>query len=193
VNFNYFFTRKLMFMKEASAVALFPGGFGTLDEGFEAITLVQTGKAPLVPIVMLERPGGTYWQHWRAYVRAELLGAGMIDPEDMSLFRITDDVEVAVREVLQFYRVYHSMRYVGEDLVLRLRRPIGEQTLARINDEFRHLVTSGQIEQVSVLPEENGEYADLPRLKLRFNRKSFGALRQCVDVINQDGRSAAEG
>jgi len=193
VNFNYFFTRKLMFMKEASAVALFPGGFGTLDEGFEAITLVQTGKAPLVPIVMLERPGGTYWQHWRAYVRAELLGAGMIDPEDMSLFRITDDVEVAVREVLQFYRVYHSMRYVGEDLVLRLRRPIGAQTLARINDEFRHLVTSGQIEQVSVLPEENGEYADLPRLKLRFNRKSFGALRQCVDVINQDGRSAAEG
>ena len=101
VNFRYFFTRKLMFMKEASAVALFPGGFGTQDEGFEALTLIQTGKAPLVPIVMIEQPGGTYWLQWRAYVKSELLRNGMINEQDMHLFRITDDVDIAIRDVVQ--------------------------------------------------------------------------------------------
>ena len=186
VNFRYFFTRKLVFMKEASAVALFPGGFGTQDEGFEALTLIQTGKAPLIPIVMLEQPGGTYWPQWRAYVAAELLRNGMINADDMHLFRFTDDVNVAVREVVQFYRVYHSMRYVGEDLVLRLQRPLSDATLRRLNDEFGRIVTAGGIEQCAMLPEENGEYPDLPRLKLRFDRKSCGLLRRCLDVINQE-------
>ncbi len=187
VNFRYFFTRKLIFMKEASAVALFPGGFGTLDEGFEALTLVQTGKAPLVPIVLVEQPGGTYWLQWRAYVKAELLHGGMISPDDMHLFCITDDADDAAREVLHFYRVYHSMRYVGDDLVLRLRRPISAATLQRLNDEFGRIVTSGRFEQVPMLDAEGGELPELPRLKLHFDRKSLGLLRQCIDVINGDG------
>jgi len=186
MSFRYFFTRKLMFMKEASAVALFPGGFGTQDEGFEVMTLVQTGKAPLVPIVLVEQPGGTYWPQWRAYVAAELLRTGMISDQDMYLLRITDDVEIAVREVIQFYRVYHSMRYVGDELLLRLQRPISAGTLARLNDEFRDILVEGQFEQVAALSAENGELPDLPRLKLHFDRKSLGRLRRCIDLINRD-------
>ncbi len=186
VSFRYFFTRKLMFMKEASAVALFPGGFGTQDEGFEALTLIQTGKAPVVPIIMLEQPGGTYWPQWRSYVAAELLRNGMIDREDMNLFRYTDDVDVAVREVVQFYRVYHSMRYVGDDLVLRLKRPLSSATVQRLNEEFAPLLTSGTIEQCAALPEENGEYPDMPRLKLRFDRRSSGRLRRLIDALNRE-------
>ncbi len=198
VSFRYFFTRKLVFMKEASAIALFPGGFGTLDEGFEALTLVQTGKAPLIPIVMVGQPGGTYWLQWRAYVKSELLSAGMVSPEDMHLFRITDDVETAVREVVQFYRVYHSMRYVGDDLVLRVQQPLSAGLLDRLNDEFGRIVTEGRIEQVPMLEAENGELPELPRLKLRFDRKNLGLLRRCIDVVNQEaapvrGRTAGRG
>jgi uncharacterized protein (TIGR00730 family) len=186
VNFRYFFTRKLIFIKEASGVALFPGGFGTQDEGFEVLTLIQTGKAAMIPVVMLERPGGTYWLQWRAYVAAELLRTGMISEQDMGLFRITDDVDTAVRVVCDFYRVYHSLRYVREDLVLRLQRPVGAGTLERLNTEFADLLGSGRIEQVSALPAEEGEYAEKPRLKLHFNRKSFGRLRRLIDVVNED-------
>jgi hypothetical protein len=186
VNFRYFFTRKLMFIKEASAVALFPGGFGTQDEGFEALTLVQTGKAPLIPIVMIEQPGGTYWPHWRNYVAAELLRAGMVNEDDMHLFRITDDVSTAVAEVLRFYEVYHSMRYVGDDLVLRLNRPLDNARIAELNDEFApRLLSSGRIEASGPLPAENGEYLGKPRLVLRFDRKSAGTLRRMIDRINQ--------
>ncbi len=186
VNFRYFFTRKLMFMKEASAIALFPGGFGTQDEGFEALTLIQTGKAPLLPIVMVEQPGGTYWQHWRSYVEHELLRTGMISDEDMNLFYITDDVAAAARNVVQFYRVYHSMRWVGDDLVLRLERPLSAATLERINDEYASILTTGRIEQCGPLPQENGEYPEKSRLKLRFDKRSLGNLRRCVDAINAD-------
>lgn len=186
VNFRYFFTRKLIFIKEACAVALFPGGFGTQDEGFEALTLIQTGKAPMVPIVLVERPGGTYWLQWRAYVAAELLRTGMISEQDMDLFTITDDVAVAVRVVCDFYRVYHSMRYVGNDLVLRLERPLAPQTLTKINDEFGDILSEGRFEQCAALPAEDGEYADKPRLKFAFDRKSLGRLRRLIDVINAD-------
>lgn len=188
VNFRYFFTRKLMFMKECSAVALFPGGFGTQDEGFEALTLVQTGKAAIIPIVMVEQPGGTYWPQWRAYVAAELLRTGMISPEDMNLFRITDDVDMAAAHVQRFYRVYHSMRYVGDDLVLRLSRPLSAATLQHLNDRFASAILSGgAIEQTpAALPEERGEFADLPRLRMRFNKRSIGLLRRAIDVINDD-------
>lgn len=188
VNFRYFFTRKLMFVKEASAVVLFPGGFGTQDEGFEVLTLVQTGKTPLVPIVMLEQPGGTYWPQWRAYVAAELLRNGMIDEQDMSLIRITDDVDRAVAEVLQFYRVYHSMRYVGNDLVLRLRHRLSDALVERINDEYAaRILDAGRIEQCDALAAENGEHADLPRLKMRFDKKNLGLLRRMVDLLNREG------
>ena len=193
VNFRYFFTRKLVFIKEASAVALFPGGFGTQDEGFETLTLIQTGKAPIVPIVMVERPGGTYWLQWRAYVAAELLRTGMIDEQDMNLFHITDNTETAARIVHNFYRVYHSMRYVYDDLVLRLERRISDETLERLNDEFGGIITGGRIEQLSALPAEEGEYADKPRLKLLFDRKSHGRLRKLIDLVNEEPAVTAYG
>jgi uncharacterized protein (TIGR00730 family) len=187
VNFRYFFTRKVMFMKEASAIALFPGGFGTQDEGFEALTLVQTGKTPLIPIILCEQPGGTYWPQWRAYVAAELLRTGMISEQDMNLFFITDDVDKGVANVVQFYRVYHSSRYVGDDLVLRLRRPISQATVERINEEYAgDILDEGEIEQCPALPAEQGEYPDMPRLKMRFDRHSFGLLRRMVDAVNRE-------
>ena len=184
INFKYFFTRKLLFMKEAKAVALFPGGFGTQDEGFEVMTLVQTGKATMLPIVLLDAPGGTYWQHWRTYVKAELLHSGMIGAEDMHLFKLTDDVEVAVQEILRFYRRFHSYRYVKERLVIRLKEALPNEALAHIRGEFADLLDGGTIEQCRALPEENGELAELPRLMLQFNRRSLGRLRQMLDYIN---------
>ena len=186
VTFRYFFTRKLIFIKEASSVALFPGGFGTQDEGFEALTLIQTGKASLVPVIMLERPGGTYWLQWRAYVAAELLRTGMITEQDMDLFTITDNIDTAVRVVRDFYRVYHSMRYVDDELILRLERPISDQRLARLNDEFSEILTSGKIEQCPALPAEEGEYPEKMRLKLWFDRRSFGRLRRLIDIVNEE-------
>ncbi|MBW7905124.1 MAG: LOG family protein [Phycisphaerae bacterium] len=187
VNYRYFFTRKVTFLRQSSAVALFPGGFGTQDEGFEALTLVQTGKAPLIPIVMCERPGGTYWPHWRTYIERELLANGMISPEDMHLFRITDDVQEAVRDIQDFYRVYHSMRYVGEELVLRLSRAVSAETVERLNDEFAgRILSAGRITASPALPAENGELPDLPRLRLCFDRKSYGLLRCLVDRVNQE-------
>src|SRR5262249_26872184 len=120
MHLKYFFTRKLLFVKESDAVALFPGGFGTQDEGFEVLTLVQTGKSQLFPIVMVDAPGGDYWVHWQKFVTDVLLPRGLISPADMALFKVTDSVEAALAEILGFYRVYHSMRYVAGDLVLRL-------------------------------------------------------------------------
>ncbi|MCK6456278.1 MAG: LOG family protein [Phycisphaerae bacterium] len=184
VNFKYFFTRKLLFMKEASAVALFPGGFGTQDEGFEVLTLVQTGKAPLVPIVLVDAPRGTYWQHWRTYVQSELLRTGMISPEDMNLFRVTDNIEVAVQEILQFYRRYHSMRFVNDRLILRLNEPVPAAIVERMNDEFGDIVDKGRIEVVPTASEESEEVPHLPRIGLWFNRRSHGRLRQLIDFIN---------
>ncbi len=186
VNFKYFFTRKLIFVKEASAIALFPGGFGTQDEGFEAITLIQTGKAPIMPIVLVDAPGGIYWQHWRTYVVAELLRTNMISPEDMHLVRVTDDIETAVQDILHFYSRYHSMRYVKETLVLRLNAPLDGEALARLNGDFADVVTpGGRIEQtLHALPEENGELPDKPRLLLPFNRRSHGRLRLLINAIN---------
>lgn len=183
VNFKYFFTRKLMFLKEASAVALFPGGFGTQDEGFEVMTLIQTGKAELMPIVLVDAPGGTYWQHWRTYVQSELLRTGMISPEDMHLLRITDDVEVAVQEVVRFYRRYHSQRYVRDQLVLRLQNALPDAVMQRLNDEFKD-ICEGKIETVTAASEEADDVPELPRIAFRFNRRNHGRLRQMVDIIN---------
>jgi uncharacterized protein (TIGR00730 family) len=185
INFNYFFPRKLFFIKEASAVALFPGGFGTQDEGFEALTLVQTGKSNPIPIVMVDSPGGSYWQHWRTYVERELLKAGMISPEDMNLFTITDDVDQAVREVIEFYRRYHSARYLNDRLVMRLNSELPTDALARIRDTYRDITRDGQIEQhPGPLDGENGEYPEKPRLAVDFDRKSVGRLRLLIRDIN---------
>jgi len=187
MHLKYFFTRKLLFIKESDAIALFPGGFGTQDEGFEALTLVQTGKSHLFPILMVDEPGGDYWQDWLKYVKRELLGRQLISPEDLALFKVTDSVDEAVAEVLNFYRNYHSMRYVKRDLVLRLQRPLSEPALEQLRSDFADIVRSGTFEQSAALPEETGDghLAHLPRLRFRFDRKNLGRLRMLIDAINR--------
>jgi len=186
VNFKYFFTRKLLFVKEVHAIVACPGGFGTMDEAFESLTLVQTGKRDLMPIVLLDEPGGTYWTAFLKYVRDELLDNGLISPGDLSLFKVTDDVEAAVEEVLGFYSVYNSMRFVRELLILRLHIEPSDDFLARLNNEFHDICESGRIEKAPVhrLEVDDEHLAHLPRLNLVFNRKAVGRLRQMVDVIN---------
>lgn len=188
INFKYFFTRKILFLKEASAVALFPGGFGTQDEGFEALTMIQTGKTPLMPLVMIDAPGGTYWQHWRTYIKAELVLNGMIDDEDLGLFKLTDDLGEAVEEIVGFYRRYHSMRWVGPRLLLRLSAPLPPGTLERLNDIYAAtLLAEGRIEAHDAPLEgegEDAEHPELPRLSLAFNHKSIALLRRLVNDIN---------
>jgi hypothetical protein len=185
VNFKYFFTRKLLFVKEASAIALFPGGFGTQDENFEALTLIQTGKANPMPVVLCDAPGGSYWTHWRQYVGSELLDKGMISQEDLCLFKITDDVEEAVREILHFYRRYHSSRMVRDNLVIRLRTPLDKQAVAKLNDDFGDILVGGRIHVLrGPLAEEGDEFPELHRLVLRFDRRSYGRLRRLIDAVN---------
>lgn len=186
VNMNYFFTRKLMFVKECDAVVCLPGGFGTLDEALEVLTLLQTGKGDLVPVVLLDEPGGDYWRSFDQFVRERLLAARLISPDDLSLYRITDDAMAAVGEIERFYRIFHSMRFVRNQLVLRLRQPLAEEALGRLADEFRDLLADGEFVQGPALREELAEqqYVDLPRLSLHFNRRDYGRLRQMVDAIN---------
>jgi uncharacterized protein (TIGR00730 family) len=188
MHLKYFFTRKLLFVKEADAVALFPGGFGTQDEGFEVLTLVQTGKSHLFPIVMVDEPGGDYWKRWHSYISEVLLPRRLISPADLSLYKVTDSVEEAVAEVLNFYRVYHSMRYVGADLVLRLQRSLPDALLERLRKDFTGILVSGTFEQTSALPAEANDthVADLPRLRFHFDRRSLGRLREMIDVINRE-------
>ena len=189
VNFKYFFTRKLIFVKETDAIALFPGGFGTHDEAFESLTLVQTGKSQLLPVVFIDRPGGTYWSDWRRYIDEHLRNRKLIDPDDTSLFEVTDDIGHAVDTICRFYRNYRSARYVRSRLVLRLARPVPEALLERLNSEFADILAAGRIERSGVLPEEANqpETHALHRLTLEFDRKSFGRLRQMVDLLNRDG------
>jgi uncharacterized protein (TIGR00730 family) len=189
MHLKYFFTRKLLFVKESDAIALFPGGFGTQDEGFEVLTLIQTGKSHLFPVVLVESPGDDYWQRWLSFVRDVLVTRQLIAPYDLALFKMTSSVDEAVAEVLGFYRVYHSMRYVRGDLVLRLQRRLSEQLLARIRVEFKDILRAGTFEQTAALPAEAGEplLADLPRLKFRFDRHKLGRLRMLVDLINVEG------
>ncbi len=186
---RYFFTRKLMFIKEADAVVLFPGGFGTHDEAFEALTLIQTGKSHIFPVVLVDEPGGTYWKAWLRFVDEELLGRGYISEADRSLFHVTDSVEDAVDEVTRFYRVYHSMRYVRGLLVVRLRSRLSESLLEEVNRSFADILSGGSFEQRDALPEEANEpnVAELPRLTFRFRRQAIGRLRQLIDFLNREG------
>ncbi len=188
VHLKYFFTRKLLFVKEVHAVALFPGGFGTQDEGFETLTLVQTGKRDLMPLVFIDQPGGTYWKAWRAFIEENLLKTGLISPEDMSLFLVTDNIEEAVDEILDFYCVYNSMRYVRGKLVLRLHREPTNALMQRLNDEFGSIVETGLISKCEPHElESDDEHLDkLPRISFDFNRRDIGRLRQMVDVINRE-------
>ena len=191
INFRYFFTRKVIFVKEAHAIALFPGGFGTHDEGFEALTLIQTGKSEMVPVVFIDAPGGSYWRDWREYVDTHLRERGLIDPDDMNLFRVTDSVDEAVAEIEGFYRNYHSSRFVEGKLVLRVHVAPSEEQLEALNVEFEDLLDSGRIEQVEALPEEDDEIAHLPRLRLHANRKKVGRLRGLIDRLNSLSVEAA--
>ncbi|MFQ3577468.1 MAG: LOG family protein [Verrucomicrobiia bacterium] len=186
INFNYFFTRKLNFIKESHAVALLPGGFGTLDEGFESLTLMQTGKARLIPLVLLDRPGGTYWKTMMRFITDHLLRLELISPEDLNMFKICNDIDEAVDEVLQFYRVYHSSRYVGTQLVIRLKATLSPRAVAKLAEEFVDILDERGITQTQALEAEQNEpeILHLPRLVLTPDRRSFGRLRLLIDGIN---------
>ena len=183
IYFRYFFTRKLMFAMGADAMAVFPGGFGTLDECFELLTLMQTGKSPLIPVVFLSPTGNHYWKAVEAFLNDHLLANGWIDGKDMNLFKVFTDVEAAAAHVEHFYRNYHSSRYVGNRLAIRIRRPLTEAQLAELNSEFAGIYVSGRIEQGGALPGED-DWLDLPRLILHFNRKHFSELRMLIDRLN---------
>ena len=186
VVFNYFFTRKLFFIKETHAVALFPGGFGTHDEGFEVLTLLQTGKCQPMPLVLLDQPRGTYWKTWHRYVQDHLLRRAMILPEDLALYKVTDSVEEAVREITGFYRVYHSARYVKDLLVLRLARAVPPAALEALAAEFSDIIADGGIEPINPFPVERDDPSTLhlPRIGFRFDRRRFSRLRMFIDRLN---------
>ena len=190
VTMKYFFTRKLMFVKECDAVVCLPGGFGTLDEAFEVLTLMQTGKCELMPLVLLDAPGGTYWRDWLAFVRKNLLDGGMISPDDLSLLSITDNVDETVAHITQFYRVFHSMQYLPNRLMFRLRSAPSDQQLATMNREFADFLAGGEFELLdSPLGEATDpEHAALTRLAFHFNRRNHGRLRKLVDWINAEVR-----
>ncbi len=188
INFKYFFTRKLFFLKESDAIALFPGGFGTQDEAFECITLGQTGKTVPVPMVLIDKPGGSYWQDWSVYIEHQLLKNGLISPGDTSLYTVTDRLDVAMNAITSFYQVYHSSRYVGEQLVIRLRSDLDEAAVAELNDRFGDILVKGTIQRSRALPEEAGdETFDLPRLVLQFNQRDLGRLFDLIRTINRLG------
>jgi uncharacterized protein (TIGR00730 family) len=187
VHMKYFFTRKLMFVKECDAVCLLPGGFGTLDEGLEVLTLLQTGKRDMVPVVFLDAAGGAFWRDFQHFIEKRLLGDGMISPDDLSLYKLTDSVPDAVAEILQFFKIYHSMRYVKNKLVLRLKEAPTEALLADVNAHFADILNGGQFTVGGPLSDEKDEpeLAAYARLIFRFNRRSLGRLRQLIDALNR--------
>jgi uncharacterized protein (TIGR00730 family) len=187
INFKYFFTRKLMFVRSSHAVVLFPGGFGTLDEGFEVLTLVQTGKSVPMPIVFIDQPGGSYWKGWMDYAKEHLLGRGFISPTDLRLFKVTDSAAEAVKECVHFYSNYHSVRTIRDDLVMRLHVRPSEAQLKEISKEFADIaVGDGGFRLSGALPMESDEPAldALTRLVFRFNRRDHGRLRMLIDRLN---------
>jgi uncharacterized protein (TIGR00730 family) len=186
INFKYFFTRKVTFLKESDAFAMFPGGFGTLDEAFELLTLMQTGKSDLHPIVLLETPGGQYWADWRRFMEERLQGRGLISAEDLDLVKITDSIEAAIDEIERFYSNYHSQRFVDGTLVLRLQRLPDGAALQRLSMEFADILRADALRPVeaSLVEVEEGDSPDLARLALDFNQRSYGRLRQLIDALN---------
>ncbi|MEA5554113.1 LOG family protein [Anabaena cylindrica UHCC 0172] len=186
IHFKYFFTRKLFLLKESDAIALFPGGFGTQDEAFECITLSQTGKFGPVPVVLIDPPGGDYWRSWSEYINKQLVDKGLVSPDDPSLYTITDNLEVACNAITRFYQVYHSSRYVGERLVIRLKQDLSATEVEQLNDNFSDILVKGKIEKSQILPQEGqDETAELPRLVLYFNQWDLGRLYQMIGVINE--------
>ncbi|MEM9016264.1 MAG: TIGR00730 family Rossman fold protein [Verrucomicrobiota bacterium] len=187
INFNYFFTRKLAFVKESDAIAAFPGGFGTMDELFEVLTLIQTGKAQVVPIVLVDAEGGTYWKTWMQFVKDHLFRLGLISEDDFRLFRITSDLDEAIGEIVGFYENFHSYRYVGKKLVMRLQKPVTKSLLERLNRDFLDLLEGGKYESCEALPEEADEphLGELPRLICRKKRGTAGRFREMINAVNE--------
>jgi uncharacterized protein (TIGR00730 family) len=193
IHFKYFFTRKLFLLKESDAVALFAGGFGTQDEAFECMTLSQTGKFGPVPVVLIDPPGGDYWSSWSEYVDKQLVQKGLVSPEDPSLYTVTDNLDVACNAITDFYRVYHSSRYVGERLVIRLTTDLSEAEIEELNTNFSDILVKGRIEKSQALPPEaQDETFGLPRLVLYFNQRDLGRLYQMIAVINKMGTQLTE-
>jgi len=188
ITYKYFFNRKVAFLKEADAIALFPGGFGTLDEAMETLTLLQTGKHDPMPLILIDEPGGSYWSRWLTFFEEELLSEGYIEPNDFALFERVDSVETAVEKVKRFYTRYHSLRYVREKLVVRLRSAMPDGALEQLRADFSDiLIPGGEILASGPLPQEVDDHqvALLPRIVLDFNRQDYGRLRQMIDVINE--------
>ena len=189
ISFKYFFNRKLFFLKESDATVIFPGGFGTLDEGFETLTLIQTGKSKPRPIILIEPPHSQYWSRWISFVKSDLSGGDFISRNDMSLFVHVNSVEKAIDEILQFYKVYHSIRYVGDKTVIRLNSPLGNESIKMLNMKYSDILRSGEIEASDALPVEHKseEFLDLPRLVMDFNRHDFGKFHEMLRFLNTLG------
>jgi uncharacterized protein (TIGR00730 family) len=186
ITFKYFFTRKLIFIRHSDAIALFPGGFGTMDEGYEALTLMQTGKSQLMPLVLIDRPGGTYWKTWDKHVREHLLRDQLVSPDDLCLYQITDDTTQAVKMITRFYRNFVSSRFVKDLFVIRLKHAPSDSAISAMNEDFADIITGNEIRRIEPTPEEveDGDRLDLPRIAFGFNRRDYGRLRQLIDVLN---------
>jgi hypothetical protein len=198
IDFKYFFTRKLFFLRESDAIALFPGGYGTQDEAFECLTLGQTGKSPPIPVVLIDRPGGTYWREWDAYVQKHLIDRELISPEDDELYTVTDDLNRAYEAIAGFYRVYHSSRYIDAQLVIRLNQELADEEVEQLNQSFSDIILTGKIEKSQALPKEvqneqpqpqqvQEDTDHLPRLIFHFNQRDHGRLYQMIAAINKMG------
>ncbi len=186
VTFKYFFTRKLIFIRHSDAIALFPGGFGTMDEGYEALTLMQTGKSQLMPLVLIDRPGGTYWKTWDKHIREHLLRDELISPDDLNLYRITDNTDEAVKIITRFYRNFHSTRFVKDLFVIRLKHAPTDTAIQAMNEDFGDIINGGSIQRIEPTPEEceDSDHLDLHRIGFSFNRRDYGRLRQLIDALN---------
>jgi uncharacterized protein (TIGR00730 family) len=186
VTFKYFFTRKLIFIRHSDAIVLFPGGFGTMDEGYEALTLMQTGKSQLMPLVLVDRPGGTYWKTWDKHIREHLLRDQLISPDDLNLYHITDSAEEAVKIITRFYRNFHSSRFVKDLFVVRLKHAPTDSAIEAMNEDFGDIVVGPKIQKIEPTPEEmeDNDNVNLPRIAFGFNRRDYGRLRQLYDVLN---------
>ncbi|HEY9907249.1 MAG TPA: LOG family protein [Thermosynechococcaceae cyanobacterium] len=193
IPFKYFFTRKVFFLRESDALALFPGGFGTQDEAFECLTLSQTGKSSPMPLVLIDKPGGNYWHDWNDYIHKQLLARGLISPEDPSIYTITDRLDVACDAITNFYRVFHSCDYVGDRLVMRLNSEIPDADIESLNQNFSDILVKGRIEKGESLP-QNVQAADVgaSRLMLYFNQRDLGRLYQLIGEINRLGTPREE-
>ena len=186
ITFKYFFTRKLIFIRHSDAIALFPGGFGTMDEGYEALTLMQTGKSQLMPLVLIDRPGGTYWKTWDKHVREHLLRDQLISPDDLNLYQITDDTEQAVKIITRFYRNFQSSRFVKDLFVIRLNHAPANSAIKALNEDFADIVIGPEIKRIDPTAEElaDDDHTDMPRIAFGFNRRDYGRLRQLIDTLN---------